>query len=172
MQAAPGPAWYRQMSAAEWQQVDWEIMQRVRNLTRDEVPALERKAGAGNVVAQTVLGVAHREGLDRARSPDGRRTVRFNASNGAAWRWLKKAAEAGFPVAQAELGEMYYGAHGTARDLGQSRRWLEQAAAANYPRARLDLAQLDIETGHGTRSARDAVQSLLDSLRAAPPSIR
>lgn len=169
---ASGTAWYRQMGAAEWQAVDWEIGQRVRKLTRDDVPALERQARAGNVVAQTVLGLAYREGLDRARAPEGGSIVRFNANNGAAWHWLGKAAAAGFPVAQAEVGEMYYGAHGRARDLGASRRWLQQAAQADYPRARLDLAQLDIETGRGTGSARDALQSLFDSLKAAPPPSR
>lgn len=160
------PAWYRQVAAAEWSQVDWEIQQRVKNLTPDEIPALKHKAGAGSVVAQTVIGLAYREGIERARS--GGKTVRLRANNTAAWTWLTKAAKAGFPVAQAEIGEMYYGAHGVERDLAASRRWLEQAAAADYPRARLDLLQLNLEGSPDPSrlgpQAQEALRSLFDSI--------
>lgn len=160
--------WYRQMSGADWQQVDWEIRQRVRHLTPDEIPALTHVASGGSVLAQTVLGIALRDGVDPIRHADGGPTARLRANNTAAWRWLRRAAQAGFPVAQAEIGEMYYRAHGTARDLRESRRWLEQAASANYPRASLDLAQLDLETGSGG-DMQGAARSLLEILR--PPSM-
>ena len=160
------PAWYRDVGAAEWSRVDWEIQQRVKNLTPDEIPALEHKAGAGSVVAQTVLGLAYREGIERARS--GGKTIRLRANNTVAWSWLEKAARAGFPVAQAEIGEMYYGAHGVERDLAASRRWLEQAAAADYPRARLDLLQLNLESNPDPSrlgpQAQEALRSLFDSM--------
>ncbi|WP_081897332.1 caspase family protein [Massilia sp. BSC265] len=159
--------WYRQMSADEWQQVDWEIRQRVRHLTPDEIPALVHVASGGSVLAQTVLGIALRDGVDRVRLADGGSATRLRANNTAGWRWLRRAAQAGFPVAQAEIGEMYYRAHGTARDVRESRRWLEQAAIANYPRARLDLAQLALESG-GEGAAQDAARSLLEILRAPP----
>lgn len=160
------PAWYREIGAAEWSRVDWEIQQRVKHLTPDEIPALEHKAGAGNVMAQTVLGLAYREGIERARS--GGKTIRLRANNTVAWKWLQKAARAGFPVAQAEIGEMYYGAHGVERDLAASRHWLEQAAAADYPRARLDLLQLNLETTSNPSQlgpqAQEALRSLFDSI--------
>lgn len=160
------PAWYREVGAAEWSRVDWEIQQRVRNLTPDEIPALKHKAGAGSVVAQTVLGLAYREGIERARS--GGKTIRLRANNTVAWSWLNKAAKAGFPVAQAEIGEMYYGAHGVERDLAASRHWLEQAAAADYPRARLDLLQLNLEANPDPSrlgpQAHEALRSLFDSI--------
>ena len=161
-----GPAthWYRQMSAAEWSQVDWEIGQRVKRLTPDEIPALRHQANGGSVVAQTVLGLAYREGLDRARDAASGKVIRFRSDNGAAWRWLRKAAQAGFPVAQAEIGEMYYAAHGVERDLASSRHWLEQAAAADYPRARLDLLQLNTETG-ATSDPGAALRATMDSLQ-------
>lgn len=160
------PAWYREVGAAEWSRVDWEIQQRVKNLTPDEIPALRHKAGAGSVVAQTVLGLAYREGIERAKN--GGKTIRLRANNTVAWSWLRKAATAGFPVAQAEIGEMYYGAHGVERDLAASRHWLEQAAAADYPRARLDLLQLNLESNPDPRrlgpQAQEALRSLFDSM--------
>ena len=165
------PAWYREVGAAEWSRVDWEIQQRVRNLTPDEIPALKHKAGAGSVVAQTVLGLAYREGIERAKS--GGKTIRLRANNTVAWSWLNKAAKAGFPVAQAEIGEMYYGAHGVERDLVASRHWLEQAAAADYPRARLDLFQLNLEANPDPSrlgpQAQEALRSLFDSMGVPPP---
>ncbi|WP_306391612.1 caspase family protein [Telluria beijingensis] len=165
------PAWYREVGAAEWSRVDWEIQQRVKNLTPDEIPALKHKAGAGSVVAQTVLGLAYREGIERANS--GGKTIRLRANNTVAWSWLNKAAAAGFPVAQAEIGEMYYGAHGVERDLAASRHWLEQAAAADYPRARLDLLQLNLESNPDPSrlgpQAQEALRSLFDSLGVPPP---
>jgi len=161
--------WYREMGAADWSRLDWEIQQRVKHLTPDEIPGLKHKAGGGSVVAQTVLGLAYRDGLDRARDARSGKTLRFNANNTVAWSWLKKAAAAGFPVAQAEIGEMYYGAHGVARDLGASRRWLEQAAAANYPRAKLDLLQLNLESSGGKADPQDAVRSLFESLGIPKP---
>lgn len=164
-QAAP---WYRDMGAADWSQVDWEIQQRMRRLTPDEIPQLERKAKAGNVLAQTTLGVAYREGIERAGDGRGGPVLRFKANNGKAWHWLKKAAAAGFPVAQAEIGEMYYAGHGTERDLKEGRYWLEQAAVANYPRARLDLLQLDIERDGMGADPGPALRSMLESLRANP----
>lgn len=160
------PAWYRQIGAAEWSRIDWEIQQRVKNLTPDEIPALEHKANAGNVMAQTVLGLAYREGIERGKS--GGKTIRLRANNTVAWSWLNKAAKAGFPVAQAEIGEMYYGAHGVERDLAASRQWLVQAAAADYPRARLDLLQLNLETTSDPSQlgpqAQEALRSLFDSI--------
>jgi uncharacterized caspase-like protein len=164
--------WYRDMSAADWSQVDWEIQQRMRRLTPDEIPGLEHKANAGSVVAQTVLGLAYREGIDRAVDQRGGRILRFKANNTLAWRWLKKAAGAGFPVAQAEIGEMYYAAHGAERDLEASRHWLRQAADANYPRARLDLLQLDAGRDPAGVDAGAALQSLFESLKTAPGQSR
>ena len=59
-------AWCRNMSDYEWSQLDWEVQQRVKNLTQDELPMLEHRANGGSVVAQTTLGLAWREGISRA----------------------------------------------------------------------------------------------------------
>lgn len=137
--------WFDTLSPNEWSQLDWEIKQRARRLTADELPALEHKASGGNLVAQTTLGLSYRDGIEKAAEPASGKIMRYNASNTKALKWLRKAAEAGFPVAQVELGEMHYSGHGVDRDLGESLRWIERAASVDYPRARLDLIQLRVE---------------------------
>ena len=157
--------WYRQLNAAESSQVDWEIQQRVKRLTPDEIPALAHQASGGNVVAQTVLGLAYREGIEAARVAGTQTVARYKANNGMAWKWLRKAAEAGFPMAQAEIGEMYFQAHGTDPDPDKSRYWIGQAARTDYPRAKLDLVQLQGVGSPNDAGVQDAVRSMVDSFR-------
>ncbi|MGV7209823.1 caspase family protein [Oxalobacteraceae bacterium A2-2] len=163
--AADGGLWYRQMIAAELSELDWEVQQRVKRLTPDELPALRHQAAGGSVVAQTVLGLAYREGIEPVRLSGSSQVARHKANNGEAWKWLQQAANAGFPMAQVEIGEMYYTGHGTERNLAKSRQWLEAAAAANYPRAKLDLLQLQATTTPGKADYGDALRSVLDSLQ-------
>jgi hypothetical protein len=140
--AATPVQWFHNLSNNEWNQLDWEIQQRVRRLTADEIPRLEHQASSGSVVHQTTLGLAYKEGVDKAVDPSTGKVTRYNASNRKALDWLHKAADAGFPVAQVELGEMYYAGHGVDRDLAESQRWIEKAASVDYTRAKLDLIQL------------------------------
>jgi uncharacterized caspase-like protein len=156
--------WYQRLTESEWSTLDWEIQQRVKHLTPDELPALEYKAKGGSVVAQTTLGLVYREGTDRAVAVATGRDTRFKANNTLALKWLRAAANAGFAVAQTELGEMYFDGRGVERDLKESRQWLEKAAEARYPRAKLNLLQLrmidgDIPTNIG--------QEVLNILRPA-----
>jgi hypothetical protein len=158
--------WYRNMSDYEWSQLDWEIQQRVKSLTEDEIPMLEHRAKGGSVVAQTTLGLAWREGLARATDSATGRVMRYQANNNKALQWLRKAAQAGFPIAQTELGEMLYQGEGVDRNLAESRRQLEQAAQANYPRARLDLLQFRMESGATTaQDAQSAVESIIRTMK-------
>lgn len=156
-------AWYMQLNESEWSNFDWEIDQRVRRLSRDEIPLLEQRAKSGNVVAQTTLGIAYREGLDRITESGSNRSFRANPNNTLSLKWLREAAEAGFPMAQVELGEMYYRGHGVDRDLNDSARWLELAARARYPRARLNLAQV---RAAGSGSAGDMQQMAEELLKS------
>ena len=128
-------------------------------LTPDEIPAMTHKASGGNVVAQTTLGLAFREGVDKAVESSSGRTTRYKANNTKALRWLKTAAESGFPVAQVELAEMYYAGHGVDRDLRQATYWLEQAAAADYPGANGNLLQVQLDSG-----AKDPADVLISIL--------
>lgn len=136
--------WFMSLSEKEWTQLDWEIQQRVKRMTPDELPGLIHKANGGNVVAQTTLGLAYRDGVEKATDPATGRIMRFKANNTEAVKWLRRAATAGFPVAQAELGEMYYQGHAVDRDLATSRELLEKAASVPYPRPKLDLMQLGV----------------------------
>lgn len=156
-------SWYMQLNEREWSDFDWEIGQRVKRLSKDEIPLLEQRAESGNVVAQTTLGIAYREGMDRIVESGTGRAFRTNPNNSLSLYWLRRAADAGFPMAQVELGEMYYAGHGVDRDWNEARGFLKQAARASYPRARLDLAQLNV---NGSGSPTDAQQMARELLRS------
>lgn len=162
--------WYRNMSDYEWSQLDWEIQQRVKYLTEDELPMLEHRANGGSVVAQTTLGLAWREGISRASDSATGRVMRYQANNSKSVQWLRKAAQAGFPVAQTELGEMLYLSKGIERNLAEARRQLEQAAKANYPRARLDLLQLRLESGDATGTdVQSGIEAMIRGMTPQKP---
>jgi TPR repeat protein len=154
-------AWYMQLNETEWSNFDWEVEQRVKRLSKDEIPLLEQRAKAGNVVAQTTLGIAYREGVDRIAESGTNRSFRANPNNTLSLKWLRQAAEAGFPMAQVELGEMYYLGHGVDRDLNESARWLELASRARYPRARLDLTQVKALGSGSTSDMQEIATELL-----------
>jgi hypothetical protein len=137
--------WFANLTSTEWDTLHWEIQQRSRRITADEIPKLEHKATGGSLVAQVILGIAYREGVEKAVDPSSGKVMRYQASNRKALKWLRKAADANFPIAQVELGEMYYAGQGVDRNLTESGRWLEAAALSNYTRARLDLMQLQVE---------------------------
>jgi uncharacterized caspase-like protein len=173
--------WYMKLSADEWSQLDWNVMQRVKRLTRDEIPLLEQKAKAGNVVAMTTLGVAYHDGLDKITESGGTntyrsetsRTFRSGSNNTKSIEWLSMAAHAGFPMAQVELGEMYYQAQGVDRDIKESIRWLELAARADYPRARLNLVQakaVDNPTPESMQSVADELYKNIKEVMKKQPS--
>lgn len=158
--------WYQQLDEQGWTTLDWEIGQRVRRMTRDELPLLEHRARNGNLIAQTTLGIVWREGPDRIVDHQTGRTLRIGANNSEALRWLRMAAEAGFPMAQVELGEMYYQGHGVERDLQTSIHWLEKSAAAPYPRARMNLAQARMIAAPSGDAIKDlAVEAMRESLQ-------
>ncbi len=139
--------WYRGLNEQEWSQLDWDIQQRVKHLTEDEIPLLEHKAKGGNVIAQTTLGLAWSEGIQKASGSQSNKSLRYGANNTNAIKWLTTAAEAGFPIAQTLLGEHYYQAKGVDRNLEQARKWTELGAEAKYPRAKLNLVQIKLEQG-------------------------
>jgi hypothetical protein len=162
--------WYRTMSDYEWSRLDFDIQQRVKYMTQDEVPLMEHRAKGGSVVAQMTLGLFWREGASRISSSGGSKVQRYQANNTKAVKWLRMAAAAGFPIAQTELGEMLFRGHGINRDPNEARLLLESASEASYPRAKLDLLQINIEEGKA--SATD-MKSVMESVQrsAMPPRV-
>jgi len=153
-------SWFMGFSDPEWNNFDWEITQRVKRATEDEIPALEHRAKSGNVVAQTTLGIMYREGVEKMTEHGTTRTFRSKANNTKSLYWLQLAADAGFPMAQVEVGEMYYMGQGVDRDVAKAQFWYEKAAEANYPRARLDLAQARAASS----GSQDDMRSMADEL--------
>ncbi len=155
------PVWYRTMGDYEWSKLDFDIQQRVKYMTQDEVPMMEHRAKGGSVVAQITLGLFWREGASRISTSGGGKVQRYQANNTKAVKWLRMAAAAGFPIAQTELGEMLFRGQGIDRDPNKARLLLESASEANYPRAKLDLLQINIEEG---RSSDTNMKAVMDSL--------
>lgn len=135
--------WYKDFSDTDWHNLNREINERASRATEDEIPLLEHRANLGNVVAQTTLGVFYRIGIERTTDQNGR-IFRSKANNTKSLYWLQRAADAGFPIAQAEVGELYYEGRGVDRDLEKAKFWFEKGALANNPRAMLDLEQVKI----------------------------
>ena len=144
--------WYAQFNDDDWYQIDLEIKKRVRDLTEDEVPQLLKQAKAGNVVAQTTLGLAYRDGLTKMVDTQSGKVYRTNASNKKGEAMLRMAAEAGFPLAQTILGEMLYKGKNIPRDDAEAEKWLELACrGGNFTRPKLDLMELRIKTPEDVR---------------------
>jgi TPR repeat protein len=114
------------------------------SMTSDDVPLLEHKATGGNVMAQTTLG---RYWL--ANSPLTTTSVAVEGNQQdmpmKARAWLRKASNAGFPIAQTELARLYFTCTGGPRDLKESQRLLMLAGAAHYAKARLELVSQNLK---------------------------
>lgn len=139
--------WYRSMSENEWSNLDRAIQQRVSVMTPADIDMMEHKARGGSVVAQTTLGLYWLSDFTKTKNL---RKSDFSLDQENATRaryWLRMAAKAGFSIAQTELGQIYAGGQGVARDLKESRRLLALAANASFPRAKLVLDALKVESG-------------------------
>ena len=136
--------WFMRMSEFEWTQLDRDIQKRVQYLTEDELPLIKKRASSGNVIAMTTLGLASRDGVSKMTEANTNRVFRLKSNNTLAVKYLKQAANLGFPVAQTELGEMLFTGIGLDKDLRGAIQWFERASQANYPRAKIDLWQAKI----------------------------
>lgn len=159
------------MTERQWADLDWQISQWARRLGQEELPALEQQAETGDLLTQTPLGVVYREGVDRIAEGGTNRSFRANPGNTRTLYWLRRAAEAGFPMTQVELGEMVYTGHGLVRDWKAARHWLEHAARARYPRAKFNLAQALVVTGGSPETIAQLTSELLRLWQALMPRI-
>lgn len=123
-------------SGRDYNREGYEIELRARNLTLDELPALEEKAKQGDAVAQTTLGWAYLLGKGLL---DGRGIPRSNTKM---IRWTKAAAKQGYPVAQNNLGAIYMDGIGIKLDYPQAKHYFKLAADQGYLAAQKNLFQV------------------------------
>ncbi len=136
--AAPSAIrWNDPLSPEKWLQIDWEIEQRVKRISVDDLSELTGRAYDGDAKAQVILGDAFQYGIRT-----GAGAIR---SNPEAMRWYQHAARRGYPLAQVRIGEMYYESSGVDRNVAESKRWLEMAAAQGLQRAKINLLQLKMQ---------------------------
>lgn len=135
--------WYLNLSESQWVHVAEDMQRAISGMATDDLALLEHKATGGNVIAQTTLGLyglAKSSALAVGGSMSDPLDPVIKARS-----WLRKAANAGFAVAQTELAHLYFNGDGVPRDVKEARRLLELAAAAHYPKAKRDLETLDWE---------------------------
>jgi TPR repeat protein len=141
--SATDALWYRSLTEQEWTILEQTLQDRANDLKPEDLPTLKHQANGGSVVAQTTLARALRDGL---RNTSGSVSAPRNAMDlDASVQWFQKASDAGFPIAQLDLGEMRRNGNGVPRDAAQARQLIELASKANYPRAQLQLLKLGIE---------------------------
>jgi uncharacterized caspase-like protein len=153
------PDWYLSLHGKEWAELEYQIGQRAVHLTTDEIPQLSYRADTGNVIAMTTLAFAYKKGFQQGQSANGI-VSRSGASNKKSLSWLSKAAKAGFPIAQRELGELYILGTGVDFNSDTGLDWLARAAQSDYPLARLDLAQ----RLHETNPTAESWQTVWDAM--------
>ncbi len=155
--------WYMGMTDAQWSELDWQIQQRARHMTEDEIPEMTHLAKAGNVVAMTTLGMLYEEGVTKIRNSKTGAISRTGGNSTLARYWFQMGADQSFPIAQTLLAESFHHAGRTQEAL----TLLQKAARANYPRAKLDYAQLSATNkGMDPEKLIDAFKSMVRSTQA------
>lgn len=141
----------------------YEIELRAKSLTADQLPELEDKANAGDVIAQTTLGWAYLLG----KGPmDGRGIPRDNTKM---LYWTKLAASQGYPVAQNNLGAIYMEATGTKLDYKKAQHYFKLAADQGYLTAQRNLFQVNtMLTGTIDAEAFDGIMNKVQSQIGKP----
>lgn len=132
----PVPSQLVAPSARDYNREGYEIEIKARNLTKDELPALEARAQKGDVIAQTTLGWAYLLGKGQL---DGRGIPR---SNPKLLKWTLAAAKKGYPVAQNNLGALYMDGIGVQLDYPKAQHYFKLAADRGYLTAHRNLIQV------------------------------
>ncbi len=158
-----------------------EMQLAVLNFDVNSRPVLEQRAAAGDVMALTILGSVYlpesQPTLRVQRSGQGLSVAQAAPRNRAApadpvraARYLGKAAERRFPIAQTLLAELLVEAPaGVPRDLQRAENLLQDAAATGYGRARLDLLSLRGRRGSlGPQDLLDNAKTLQHYLLRVP----
>ena len=124
----------------------------------EALPGLMAEADSGNIPARTALATQYYLGLGTARDLP------------LAAKHFERAARAGDPLAQLNLGVLYLNGWGLAQDRVQASGWLQAAADAGNARALDYIATLtDKVTPNQVTAARERVRALLAAEGAAKP---
>jgi len=131
-----------------------------------QVPALEKKAAAGDIRTMVLTGDAlaagHSGAQDYAKARQWYEKAAAKGDAGAMTRigdlhlkglgvprdytlarsWYEQAAAKDFREAMDRLGELYYQGLGVPKDYAAARQWYEKAAQRGFPAAFLHLARL------------------------------
>jgi len=167
---------------------EYELLDKARALTLDELKALEERADAGEPEAETILALAyHSAVLLKNDENEALRLLRKAAAKGflpaeeslaifcaagigmaqpdpeEALTWYTKAARQGSVDAATNIATMYAAGNGVPRDIGAAIDWFRQAADAGDATAQYNLALI---YGRGDGVPRDDQKSL-DWLRKA-----
>ena len=139
--------WREVKSPEQWAQLDFDIDQRAKRVTVDDLSELAGRAYDREAKAQVMLGDAYQIGI---RSGAG-----WIRSNQDAMLWYRRAAAQGYPLAQVRIGEMYGESRGVDRDLIEAKRWFTLAAAQGLQRAKVNLMQANVLDSGALPSAED-----------------
>lgn len=154
--AASVPAKKQQQNKHDFNREGYEIELRAKNLTIDEVPAMQAAAEGGDVVAQTTLGWAYLLGKGQM---DGRGIVRSNTKM---LSWTRAAAKQGYPVAQNNLGAIYMDGTGVKLDYNKAYEYFKLSAAQGYLTAKGNLLQASMILG---KSDGGMVKDIFESMQ-------
>ena len=142
--------WYKVMTPEQWAIEDWEIDQRAKRMTVDDLSELAGRAYDREAMAQVMLGDAYQIGI---RSGAG-----WIRSNQDAMLWYRRAAAQGYALAQVRIGEMYGESRGVDRDIKEAKRWFALAAAQGLQRAKVNLMQANLQDSGKLPSAEDMME--------------
>ena len=147
--------WHEVKTPEQWAQLDWDIDQRAKRVTVDDLSELAGRAYDREAKAQVMLGDAYQIGI---RSGAG-----WISSNQDAMLWYRRAAAQGYPLAQVRIGEMYGESRGVDRDLIEAKRWFALAAAQGLQRAKVNLMQTNLRDSGALPNGKDMME-LIKSL--------
>jgi len=114
---------------------------------RDRIAALQARAAAGEVSAQTDLGLTLQDGIQDQK---GRALVR--RAPRAALVWLRQAANRGDATAAGSLGYAYDRGLGTRASVREAIRWYRRAVRGGSSTAATNLATVYRDAGNARRA--------------------
>ncbi len=110
----------------------------------EEVLALQKKAGEGDVQAQFDLAEVYFKGRE------------VDKDRGEAAKWYQKAAEQGHALAQYNLAQMYHQGRGVPQNVAEAVKWFQAAAEQGETGSQLQLGLMFLK---GDGVPQDPVQS-------------